>query len=87
MGSAGNGRNKARGAILKALALIGGALLLRKLTRSATRWDHARVVANALSGEKVSSILSFSFSVLGVCFIVARSNFHLLDAVFLRAGM
>ncbi|KAF3790477.1 Chromophore lyase [Nymphaea thermarum] len=54
MGSAGNGRNKARGIVLKALALIGGAILLRKLTRSATRWDHARVVANALSGEKFS---------------------------------
>ncbi|KAK3119083.1 hypothetical protein QOZ80_9BG0713410 [Eleusine coracana subsp. coracana] len=43
-----------RGAVLKALVVVGGVLLLRRLRRSTTRWDHARAVADALSGEKFS---------------------------------
>ena len=45
-----------RGAVLKALVVFGGVLLIRRLRRSTTRWDHARAVADALSGEKVSAI-------------------------------
>ncbi|KAK4801390.1 hypothetical protein SAY86_021877 [Trapa natans] len=44
----------ARGVVIKALVLTGGALLLKRLTKSTTRWDHARFVANSLSGEKFS---------------------------------
>lgn len=58
-GSSGNGQSRVRGLVLKALVLIGGALLLKKFTKSTTRWDHARAVAQSLSGEKV---LSFLFS-------------------------
>ncbi|KQJ88387.1 chromophore lyase CRL, chloroplastic [Brachypodium distachyon] len=43
-----------RGAVLKALVVFGGVLLIRRLRRSTTRWDHARAVADALSGEKFS---------------------------------
>ncbi|VAI05292.1 unnamed protein product [Triticum turgidum subsp. durum] len=43
-----------RGALLKALVVFGGVILIRRLRRSTTRWDHARAVANALSGEKFS---------------------------------
>ncbi|CAM0873708.1 unnamed protein product [Alopecurus aequalis] len=43
-----------RGAVLKALVVFGGVLVIRRLRRSTTRWDHARVVADALSGEKFS---------------------------------
>ncbi|XP_075075089.1 chromophore lyase CRL, chloroplastic isoform X4 [Nicotiana tabacum] len=49
-----NGWSRARGAVLKSLVLIGGALLVRRLTKSTTRWDHARIVAQSLSGEKFS---------------------------------
>ncbi|KAK4375499.1 hypothetical protein RND71_006176 [Anisodus tanguticus] len=49
-----NGWSRARGAVLKSLVLIGGALLLRRLTKSTTRWDHARIVAESLNGEKFS---------------------------------
>ncbi|CAM0873709.1 unnamed protein product [Alopecurus aequalis] len=38
-----------RGAVLKALVVFGGVLVIRRLRRSTTRWDHARVVADALS--------------------------------------
>ncbi|XP_045083741.1 chromophore lyase CRL, chloroplastic isoform X3 [Aegilops tauschii subsp. strangulata] len=41
-----------RGALLKALVVFGGVILIRRLRRSTTRWDHARAVADALSGEK-----------------------------------
>ncbi|PON97481.1 Chromophore lyase CpcT/CpeT [Trema orientale] len=44
----------ARGLVVKTLVLIGGALLLKRLTKSTTRWDHARLVARSLSGEKFS---------------------------------
>ncbi|KAL3335438.1 hypothetical protein AABB24_031584 [Solanum stoloniferum] len=49
-----NGWSRARGAVLKSLVLVGGALLLRRLTKSTTRWDHARIVAESLNGEKFS---------------------------------
>ncbi|KAK9113332.1 hypothetical protein Syun_020129 [Stephania yunnanensis] len=57
MGTAGsdsNGRNRSRGRVVKALLLVGGALLLKRLTKSPTRWDHARNVSNAFCGEKFS---------------------------------
>ncbi|RWR86917.1 chromophore lyase CRL, chloroplastic isoform X1 [Cinnamomum micranthum f. kanehirae] len=50
----GNGQNRVRGLVLKALVFIGGALLLKKLTKSTTRWDHARFVDQSLCGEKFS---------------------------------
>ncbi|KAJ7570430.1 hypothetical protein O6H91_01G119600 [Diphasiastrum complanatum] len=50
-----NGRRLVRSLVLKAVCLVGGAFLLRKLTKTTTRWDHARLVADALSGEKFSS--------------------------------
>lgn len=53
-GGGGNGGRMVRGLVIKAVCLIGGAFLLRKLTKSTTRWDHARMVAQSLSGEKVS---------------------------------
>ena len=48
------GWGMARGLVVKTLVLIGGALLLKRLTKSTTRWDHARLVARSLSGEKFS---------------------------------
>ncbi|KAI0491393.1 hypothetical protein KFK09_025653 [Dendrobium nobile] len=50
----GRGGGRARGLVLKALVLFGGVLLLRRLRRSTTRWDHARAVAREISGEKFS---------------------------------
>ncbi|CAA7396377.1 unnamed protein product [Spirodela intermedia] len=50
----GEGGGRVRGLVLKALVLIGGALLLKRLTKATTRWDHARIVAESLSGEKYS---------------------------------
>lgn len=47
----------ARGVVIKALVLAGGALLLKRLTKSTTRWDHARFVSNSLSGEKALLLL------------------------------
>ncbi|XP_010249259.1 PREDICTED: chromophore lyase CRL, chloroplastic isoform X3 [Nelumbo nucifera] len=49
-----NGWSRARGLVIKTLVLIGGAFLLKRLTKSTTRWDHARIVAESLSGEKFS---------------------------------
>ncbi|KAE8697322.1 Chromophore lyase CRL [Hibiscus syriacus] len=54
MESDSNGWSRARGLILKTLLLIGGALFLKRLTKSTTRWDHAKIVARSLSGEKFS---------------------------------
>ncbi|KAK2662202.1 hypothetical protein Ddye_000776 [Dipteronia dyeriana] len=51
-GSDSNGWGRARGLVVKAAFLIGGAILLKRLTKSTTRWDHARIVADSLSGEK-----------------------------------
>ena len=56
-----NGWSRARGLVVKTLVLIGGAILLKRFTKSTTRWDHARIVARSLSGEKV---LHFSFQPL-----------------------
>ncbi|XP_011623520.1 chromophore lyase CRL, chloroplastic isoform X1 [Amborella trichopoda] len=50
-----NGRARARGLVLKAIFLLGGALILKRFTKSRTSWDHARIIADALSGEKFSS--------------------------------
>ncbi|XP_022738251.1 chromophore lyase CRL, chloroplastic [Durio zibethinus] len=49
-----NGWSRARGLVVKTLVLIGGAILLKRFTKSTTRWDHARIVARSLSGEKFS---------------------------------
>ncbi|KAG8652757.1 hypothetical protein MANES_06G127400v8 [Manihot esculenta] len=49
-----NGWSRARGLVIKTLVLIGGAILVKRLTKSTTRWDHARIVAQSLSGEKFS---------------------------------
>ncbi|KAE8665918.1 Chromophore lyase CRL [Hibiscus syriacus] len=54
MESDSNGWSRARGLILKTLLLIGGALLLKRLTKSTTRRDHAKILARSLSGEKFS---------------------------------
>eukprot|EP00249_Psilotum_nudum_P006217 c19552_g1_i1 orf=2-400(-) len=53
-GNSSNGGHVVRSIAVKALCLLGGALLLRRLTKATTRWDHARNVAQALSGEKFS---------------------------------
>lgn len=52
--SSSGGWSMARGLVVKTLVLIGGALLLKRLTKSTTRWDHARHVTRSLSGEKFS---------------------------------
>ncbi|XP_073013502.1 chromophore lyase CRL, chloroplastic [Typha latifolia] len=49
-----SGGSRVRGFVLKALVLFGGVMLLKRLRKSTTRWDHARAVAEALSGEKFS---------------------------------
>lgn len=46
------GWSRARGFVIKTLVIIGGALLLRRLTKSKTRRDHARLVSHSLCGEK-----------------------------------
>ena len=61
----GGGGGAVRGAVLKALVVVGGVLLLRRLRRSTTRWDHARAVADALSGEKVTPRLPHTGLLLG----------------------
>ncbi|KMZ66965.1 Chromophore lyase CpcT/CpeT 3 [Zostera marina] len=43
-----------RGWLLKGIVILGGAILLKKLTESTSRWDHAHVVADSLVGEKFS---------------------------------
>lgn len=59
--SEGNGWGRARGILVKAAVLIGGAILLKRLTKSTTRWDHARFVSHSLSGEKVPPPPTFLF--------------------------
>lgn len=49
-----NGWGRARGLALKSLVLIGGVLLVKRLTKSTTRWDHAKIVTQSLTGEKFS---------------------------------
>ena len=53
-----NGWNRARGLALKTLLLFGGALLVKRLRKSTTRWDHAHFVSKSLAGEKVLTSLS-----------------------------
>ena len=53
-----NGWSRARGVVVKTLVLIGGAILLKRLTKSTTRRDHARVVSRSLTGEKVLKFLN-----------------------------
>lgn len=60
--SASNGWSKARSVVLKSLVLMGGAMLLKRLTKSTTRWDHARIVADSLAGEKVNFLSIFRFA-------------------------
>nr|AFJ66233.1 hypothetical protein 34G24.30 [Capsella rubella] len=50
--SSSNGWSRARGLVIKTLVLVGGALLIKRLTKSTTRRDHARVVSRSLTGEK-----------------------------------
>ncbi|KAF9671792.1 hypothetical protein SADUNF_Sadunf12G0085400 [Salix dunnii] len=52
--SESNGWVRARGLAMKSLVLIGGVLLVKRLTKSTTRWDHAKIVAQLLTGEKFS---------------------------------
>lgn len=61
-----NGWGRARGLIVKTVVLIGGAILLKRLTKSKTRWDHARIVADSLTGEKVLLITLLFFT----CFLL-----------------
>ncbi|KAK9120249.1 hypothetical protein Scep_018342 [Stephania cephalantha] len=51
-----NGWSRARNLVLKSMVLIGGAFLLKNLSKSKarSRWDHARIVADALTGDKFS---------------------------------
>lgn len=57
-----NGWNRARGLVVKTLILIGGALLVKRLSKSTTRWDHAHIVSQSLDGEKVNHQLSTIFA-------------------------
>ncbi|KAF5932674.1 hypothetical protein HYC85_028845 [Camellia sinensis] len=54
-----DGWGRARGLVLKTLVLIGGAILLRRLTKSTTGWDHTRIVARSLTGDKYSREQAF----------------------------
>lgn len=49
-----NGWNRAQGLALKALLLLGGALLVKRLRKSTTRWDHTHLVTQSFTGEKYS---------------------------------
>ncbi|KAI5078587.1 hypothetical protein GOP47_0006258 [Adiantum capillus-veneris] len=51
----GSGGRTARNLVVTALGLLGGALLLRKLSKSTPPWDHPRKVSDALVGEKFST--------------------------------
>eukprot|EP00245_Coleochaete_scutata_P007141 TRINITY_DN22242_c0_g1_i1.p1 TRINITY_DN22242_c0_g1~~TRINITY_DN22242_c0_g1_i1.p1 ORF type:complete len:294 (-),score=30.46 TRINITY_DN22242_c0_g1_i1:634-1515(-) len=50
-----NGRRMVRSLLVKAMWVLGGAYALRKLTKRTSRWDHARIVGQSLSGEKFSA--------------------------------
>ncbi|GBG62483.1 hypothetical protein CBR_g30803 [Chara braunii] len=55
-GGGGGGIRRSIGALMvKALCIVGGALVLRKLTKRQHKWDHVKSVAQALCGEKFSS--------------------------------
>jgi len=79
-GSDSNGWNRARGLAVKTLLLIGGALLVKRLRKSTTRWDHAHFVSKALTGQKVLFLLSSLFSPPNVSF-----HFHFSIVVILAA--
>lgn len=52
----GDGQGKIiRGFAIKALALLGGAFLIRRLTKRATRFDHTRKAVETFCGEKYST--------------------------------
>lgn len=70
----GGGGGAVRGAVLKALVVVGGVLLLRRLRRSTTRWDHARAVADALSGEKVTPAASLELRLVPGAFRCDRTE-------------
>lgn len=53
-GTENGGWSRARGLVMKTLVVIGGAILIRRLTKSSTRRDHTRLVSDSLSGEKNS---------------------------------
>ncbi|KAL2536863.1 Uncharacterized protein Fot_18254 [Forsythia ovata] len=46
-----NGWSRLRG-VVKTLVLIGSALWLKRMAKSATRWDHNRIVTQSLAYEK-----------------------------------
>jgi hypothetical protein len=52
-GNNNNGRQLVRSLVIKAACLLGGAYVIKRLTKRTTRWDHSRIVAQSLSGEKV----------------------------------
>ena len=64
---------------MKTLLLIGGALLLKRLTKSTTRWDHTRLVAQSLTGQKVptfsSLLFKFTLPFLLCFFLIAISAY------------
>jgi len=68
------GWSRASGFVIKTLVIIGGALLLRRLTKSKTRRDHARLVSHSLCGEKVCPFF-FTFC---VGWVELRLNFVIL---------
>ena len=81
----GEGAGRVRGLVLKTLVLLGGAFLLKRLTKATTRWDHARIVSESLSGEKVS-LFSWSRPVfLFLIWLVIRARYFFFE-VFSRAG-
>lgn len=51
----GGGGNFARSIAIKAACIIGGAYLLRRLTKQTTQRDHTKTVSGLLSGEKFST--------------------------------
>lgn len=59
--SSNGGWVKVKGLLIKTAVVVGGALFLRRLTKSTTRRDHARFVSHSLSGEKVFYFLSPPF--------------------------
>ncbi|CAI0446777.1 unnamed protein product [Linum tenue] len=83
---------RAQGLAVKTLVLIGGALLLKRLTKSTTRWDHARFVSQSLTGEKVAaasvllilyiSSALFCFSVIFVVVGLALSIIEILLCLY-----
>ncbi|KAM0934820.1 putative chromophore lyase CpcT/CpeT [Dioscorea sansibarensis] len=65
---------QAHGLLLKALMLVGGALFLKRLRKSRTRWDNARVVAKAFQGRRDPDDY-FNLRHIGVLFCLMRLHF------------